>query len=142
MGTGVRYRFGSDATVHLELAGVSSTIDVVDRAPLANPKYTEPIKDTPQTISVIGRAVIEQQNATTLRDVLRNVPGLTMTAGEGGTPAGDNLTLRGFSARNDLFVDGVRDLSPQARDPFTWSRWKWSRVPRPHFQDAARQAAR
>jgi catecholate siderophore receptor len=33
-------------------------------------------------------------------------------------PAGDNLTLRGNSARNDIFVDGVRDLSPQSRDPF------------------------
>ena len=53
-----------------------------------------------------------------MRDVLRNVPGLTMTAGEGGTPAGDNLTLRGFSARNDIFIDGARDLSPQSRDPF------------------------
>ncbi len=62
--------------------------------------------------------MIEQQGATTLRDVLRNVPGLTVTAGEGGTPAGDNLTIRGFSARNDVFVDGVRDLGPQSRDPF------------------------
>lgn len=117
-GTGVRYRFAEERTVVLELAGVASTVDVVDRAPLANPRYTEPIKDTPQTISVISRQIIEQQGATTLRDVLRNVPGLTLTAGEGGTPAGDNLTMRGFSARNDLFVDGVRDLSPQARDPF------------------------
>jgi catecholate siderophore receptor len=46
------------------------------------------------------------------------VPGLTIAAGEGGVPAGDNLTMRGFSARNDVFVDGVRDLGPQARDPF------------------------
>lgn len=41
-----------------------------------------------------------------------------MTAGEGGAPAGDNLTIRGFSARNDIYVDGVRDLGPQSRDPF------------------------
>ena len=41
-----------------------------------------------------------------------------MTAGEGGTPAGDNLTLRGFSARNDIFIDGARDLGVQSRDPF------------------------
>ena len=61
---------------------------------------------------------MEEQGATTLRDVLKNVPGLTITAGEGGNPAGDNLTLRGFSARNDIFIDGVRDLSPQSRDPF------------------------
>src|SRR5262245_990308 len=116
--TGVRYRFDSGAKVVLGLAGVTRPIDVCDRAPLANPKYTEPLKDTPQTISVIPRTVIEQHGATTLRDVLRNVPGLTLTAGEGGTPAGDNLTLRGFSARNDIFVDGARDLGPQSRDPF------------------------
>ena len=62
--------------------------------------------------------MIEQQGAVSLTDVLRNVPGLTIAAGEGGTPAGDNLTIRGNSARNDIFVDGVRDLSPQSRDPF------------------------
>jgi catecholate siderophore receptor len=85
---------------------------------LSSTKYTEPLLDTPQTINVITKEVIEEQGATTLRDVLKNVPGLTITAGEGGNPAGDNLTLRGFSARNDIFVDGVRDLSPQSRDPF------------------------
>ena len=72
----------------------------------------------PQTITVIPGNIIEQQAATSLAEVLRNVPGMTITAGEGGVPGGDNLTLRGNSARNDIFVDGVRDLSPQARDPF------------------------
>ncbi|HYH86087.1 MAG TPA: TonB-dependent siderophore receptor, partial [Pyrinomonadaceae bacterium] len=85
---------------------------------LSSPKYTEPLHNIPQTITVIPKEVIEEQGATTLREVLRNVPGLTVTAGEGGAPAGDNLTLRGFSARNDIFVDGVRDLGPQSRDPF------------------------
>ncbi len=85
---------------------------------LSSTKYSAPLLDTPQTITVISKEVIEQQGATTLRDVLKNVPGLTIAAGEGGNPAGDNLTLRGFSARSDIFVDGVRDLSPQSRDPF------------------------
>jgi catecholate siderophore receptor len=101
-----------------ELRGPDSSIDVTEQAPLSSLKYTEPLRDIPQTITVISKSMIEEQGATTLRDVLRNVPGLTMTAGEGGTAAGDNLTLRGFSARNDLFVDGVRDISPQSRDPF------------------------
>jgi catecholate siderophore receptor len=87
------------------------------------------LRDLPQTISVISQAVIQQQGATTLRDVLRNVPGLTMTAGEGGTPSGDNLTLRGFSARNDIFVDGVRDLSPQSRDPFNMEQVEITKGP-------------
>ena len=117
-GTSVRYRFTAGESVLFELRGPDSSVEVTERAPLSSPKYTEPLRDIPQTITVISKSMIEEQGATTLRDVLRNVPGLTMTAGEGGTAAGDNLTLRGFSARNDIFVDGVRDISPQSRDPF------------------------
>src|SRR5262245_58781105 len=70
------------------------------------------VRDAPQSISIIPREIIEQQAATTLNDVLRNVSGISMAAGEGGGgPAGDNLTLRGFGARNDIFVDGIRDFA-------------------------------
>jgi catecholate siderophore receptor len=118
-GTGVTYRFTAPLVVMLDVSGPTTSIDVIGQASvISSPKYTEPLLDVPQTITVIPRSVIEEQGSTTLRDVLRNVPGLTIAAGEGGTPAGDNLTLRGFSARNDVFIDGVRDLSPQARDPF------------------------
>jgi catecholate siderophore receptor len=117
-GTGVTYRFTGPKIVTLELEGVAASVEILGSITASSPKYTEPLRDTPQTITVIPKTVIEEQGATTLRDVLRNVPGLTMTAGEGGTPAGDNLTLRGFSARNDIFVDGARDLGPQSRDPF------------------------
>ena len=120
-GTGVAYRITAPDTITLELRGPSGAVEVTATAPVvtvSSPKYTGPLRTVPQTITVIPQTVIEEQGATTLRDVLRNVPGLTMTAGEGGTPAGDNLTLRGFSARNDLFVDGVRDMGPTSRDPF------------------------
>jgi catecholate siderophore receptor len=118
-GTGVVYRITASQTASLEVSGPSASLDVTDNSEqISSPKYTERLRDIPQTIIVINKDVIQQQGATTLRDVLRNVSGLTMTAGEGGAPAGDNLTLRGFSARNDIFIDGVRDLSPQARDPF------------------------
>jgi catecholate siderophore receptor len=119
-GTGITYRFSDKQTVILEIHAATESVEVRDnsRVVLSSTKYTEPLLDTPQTINVISKEVMEEQGATTLRDVLKNVPGLTITAGEGGNPAGDNLTLRGFSARNDIFVDGVRDLSPQSRDPF------------------------
>ena len=117
-GTGVTYRTVNPGRVVLEFPTVRSSVEVSERMPLPSPRYTEPLRDIPQTITVIPKDVIEQQAATSLTDVLRNVPGLTITAGEGGVPAGDNLTLRGNSARNDIFVDGVRDLSPQSRDPF------------------------
>lgn len=86
--------------------------------PSGSSKYTGPLRDIPQTIAVVPHAVIQDQNATTLREALRNVPGISMQAGEGGVPAGDNLTIRGFNARNDLFIDGVRDFGGYSRDPF------------------------
>jgi catecholate siderophore receptor len=118
--TGISYRFSDRHTVILEIQASTESVEVRDeaRVVVSSTKYTEPLLDTPQTITVISKEVIEEQGATTLRDVLKNVPGLTITAGEGGNPAGDNLTLRGFSARNDIFIDGVRDISPQSRDPF------------------------
>ncbi len=89
---------------------------------LSSPKYTQPLKDIPQTVTVIPQGVMEQQGATTLRDVLRNVPGISMQAGEGGVPTGDNLSIRGFNARTDLFIDGVRDFAGYSRDPFNFEQ--------------------
>ncbi len=117
--TGVTYIFTAPKEVSLKLQGPAETVEVAnENSTLISPKYTEPLRNIPQTITVIDKETIEEQGATTLRDVLRNVPGLTVAAGEGGTPAGDNLTLRGFSARNDIYIDGSRDLGPQTRDPF------------------------
>ncbi|HMJ91691.1 MAG TPA: TonB-dependent receptor plug domain-containing protein, partial [Candidatus Acidoferrum sp.] len=92
--------------------------DAVKPDSVQSPRYTEPLRDVPQTITVVPRALIQQQNATSLRDVLRNVPGISYQAGEGGVPAGDNLSIRGFSARTDMFVDNVRDFGGYSRDPF------------------------
>lgn len=83
----------------------------------ALPKYTEPLRDIPQTISVVNQQVMQDQGVTTLRDALRNVSGISLAAGEGGSQ-GDNLTIRGFSARSDIFLDGMRDFGSYYRDPF------------------------
>ncbi|HWA88237.1 MAG TPA: TonB-dependent siderophore receptor [Opitutus sp.] len=83
-----------------------------------SPKFTEPLRDVPQTVVVIPDSVYVQQAATSLRDVLRNTPGITFVAGEGGNAPGDNLFIRGFSARNDVFIDGVRDPGVVSRDTF------------------------
>ncbi len=84
-------------------------------------QYTEPLRDVPQSVTVIPRALIEEQNATSLRDVLRNVPGISMQAGEGGGgPGGDFLSVRGFNARNDVYIDNIRDFGGYSRDPFNF----------------------
>ncbi len=85
---------------------------------LTTGKYTVPLRDVPQTVTVIPQEVMEEQGVTNLRDVLKNVPGISIQAGEGGVPPGDNLAIRGFNARTDLFVDGVRDFGGYSRDPF------------------------
>lgn len=85
---------------------------------LSSQKYTVPLRDVPQSVTVIPQEVMQEQGVSNLRDVLRNVPGISMQAGEGGVPPGDNLAIRGFNARTDLFVDGVRDFGGYSRDPF------------------------
>ena len=63
------------------------------------------------------KQVIREQNVATVRDALRNVAGVTFRAGEGGNQ-GDTPYIRGFSAQNDIFRDGVRDPGWYTRDAF------------------------
>ena len=103
---------GAAATEIVEVYGRK-----IERDP-ASAKFTRPLLDTAQTVNIVPKEIIEERGATTLRDVLRNVSGISMQAGEGGTPAGDQLSIRGYSARTDIFVDNVRDFGGYTRDPF------------------------
>lgn len=85
----------------------------------ANDKFTAPLLDTPKTVQIIKKEVIEEQGAITLMEALRNTPGITMQMGENGnTSAGDTFQLRGFSLQQSTFVDGIRDLGAVTRDTF------------------------
>ena len=117
-GTSLAFRFTAPFAAVVEIRLADATVDVTAPTRVASPKFTEPLRNTPQTITVIPQALMEAQAATTLRDVLRNVPGITIQAGEGGTPAGDQMAIRGFSARTDIFIDGVRDFGGYSRDSF------------------------
>ena len=88
-------------------------------AKVESPKATSALLDTPQTITVISDQVLRKQNLQTLRDALQTIPGITFGAGEGGGGYGDSINLRGYSANNDITVDGVRDSAQYSRtDPF------------------------
>jgi catecholate siderophore receptor len=122
-GTSVQATF-SDGRFNLGVDQVREFVEVSGRtapATVSSPRYTAPARDIPQTIAIIPKAVIEAQGATTLSDALRNVPGITIQAGEGGgasNTAGDMFNMRGFNASNSLFVDGVRDDGLISRDVF------------------------
>jgi catecholate siderophore receptor len=85
----------------------------------ANNKFTKPLIDTPQTVQVIKKELLREQGVMSLTDALRNTPGITMQLGENGnTSAGDTISMRGFSAQNSIFLDGIRDLGAVSRDVF------------------------
>jgi catecholate siderophore receptor len=81
-------------------------------------KYTQPLLDTARTISVIPESVMEDRGVESLREALQNVSGITLSAGEGGVPAGDRVFIRGFEASTDIFVDGIRDIAGYDRDVY------------------------
>ena len=85
---------------------------------LSSSKFTEPLLNTPKTVTVLTKEVLEDKNATSLKEVGRSTAGVTLGSGEGGTAFGDRFFIRGFDARNDVFVDGVRDPGVSVRENF------------------------
>jgi catecholate siderophore receptor len=80
-------------------------------------KLGETELNTAQSVTVVSSELIAAQGATRLEDALRNVPGITLNAGEGAA-RGDTVNIRGFSAFNDFFIDGIRDAAVYTRDIF------------------------
>jgi len=62
----------------------------------------------PKTIPHIGQHIGD----------LLNTAGVTLGTGEGGNAFGDRFFIRGFDARNDIFIDGVRDAGVSVRENF------------------------
>jgi len=85
---------------------------------LASPKFSEPIVNTPKSITVLTKEILEDKDATSLKDVARTTAGVTLGTGEGGNAFGDRFFIRGFDARNDVFVDGIRDPAVNIRENF------------------------
>jgi catecholate siderophore receptor len=82
-------------------------------------QFTESLTDTAQSVNVVPQYIMQQQGITSFKDTLKNVPGISLAAGEGGLQ-GDNLTIRGFSAQKDIYLDGIRDFGSYFRDSFNY----------------------
>jgi catecholate siderophore receptor len=92
-------------------------ITVTGNRSVVNEKLGGSIMNTPQSINVINATTLHEEAVTNLQDALKNVPGITLNAGEG-TARGDSVNLRGFPAFNDFFLDGIRDAGLYTRDTF------------------------
>jgi len=80
------------------------------------------VEDAAQVINVISGALLAEQGVTTLEQALRNVPGITTQIGEGGVMNGDQFFIRGLSAKDDIYTDGLRDFGVFTRDSFNFSQ--------------------
>ncbi len=112
-----------NAPVQLPSVSVEDTnlpdTNVLNKAPAVN-MPTASILDTPQAVSVVTDETMKQQATTTVGEALRNVPGITIAIGEGGTLAGDQFKIRGFDAKDDVYLDGLRDFAAYSRDSFAY----------------------
>ncbi len=91
----------------------------VNAAPTGISRLPETVKETPRVVNVVPQEIIEQQRATSLEQVLRNVPGITISTGEGnGGQNGDQFRIRGLTARGDIYTDGLKDFGAYTHDIF------------------------
>ena len=76
-------------------------------------KLDAPLRDIPQTVNVVPQALLRDQGVSSLNEVLKSVPGVGMSHGDGQR---DQVTIRGFTAIADQFIDGMRDDALYFRD--------------------------
>ena len=69
-------------------------------------KSTTPLSQTPQSVSVVTRSMLDSQQAVSLADALENVPGVV--AQQYGRRGWDDLIIRGKVASDSLYLDGLR----------------------------------
>lgn len=84
-GTGLNYRV-EDASTMVVGVQASDTVSVTASLPdsISLDKFTQPLLETPQSVTVVPQFVMQDQGLSTLRDSLRNVPGISLAAGEAG----------------------------------------------------------
>ena len=71
------------------------------------------------------QGILQDKDATSLKDVARTTAGMTLGTGEGGNAFGDRFFIRGFDARNNVSVDGIAIRPSTSARIFSPSRSKY-----------------
>jgi catecholate siderophore receptor len=100
---------------------------------LSDVRRTRDIADTPQTMSVLTKAQIEESGKTELKDILSAQPGITLGTGEGGNSFGDRYIIRGYEARSDIYTDGLREPGLITRETFALEQVEITKGPSSTF---------
>ena len=82
-------------------------------------KTDTPLRDVPQSVTVITKQQIKDTGAQKMEDVVRYVPGVVWHQGEGNR---DQVVIRGQSSTADFFVNGMRDDAQYYRDLYNTER--------------------
>jgi catecholate siderophore receptor len=82
-------------------------------------KTLTPLRDTPQSITVLQTERLKDQSMTSIADVVNYVPGVTSHQGENNR---DQVVIRGVSSSADFFLNGVRDDVQYYRDLYNVER--------------------
>jgi catecholate siderophore receptor len=123
-GTGLAQRLSGANAFAIDVRPVSESVEVRATLPDTGASTTAtrtltPLRDVPQSVTVITRNTIADQSMQSMADVVRYVPGVGMGQGEGNR---DTPILRGTSTTADFFVDGVRDDVQYFRDLYNVER--------------------
>jgi catecholate siderophore receptor len=109
----------------LEIAGVRELVTVSGAAEgvgtiiSSATRTLTPLRDVPQSVTVVTQELMRDQLMTSMGDVVRYIPGVTTHQGENNR---DQIIMRGNSSSADFFVNGVRDDVQYYRDLYNLQR--------------------
>lgn len=107
--------------VVLQVSGLSSNVTILDTRDYQTDvissatKTSTPLRDVPQSITVVTKEQIRDQQMQSIGDIVRYTPGLSVHQGENNR---DQVIIRGQSTSADFFLNGVRDDVQYYRDVY------------------------
>ncbi|MET0314410.1 MAG: TonB-dependent receptor [Hansschlegelia sp.] len=105
--------------ISVENAGGRNGSGNANSAPTGIGRLPATVRETPRVVNVVPQQQLQQQGVTSIEQALRNVPGITLSTGEGnGGANGDQFRIRGFQSKGDIYIDGLRDFGAYVRDSF------------------------
>src|SRR4051812_14604229 len=89
-------------------------------------KTNTPLRDIPQSVTVVTKQQVQDIAAQRIEDAVRYVPGVNWHQGEGNR---DQIVIRGQSSTADFFVNGMRDDAQVYRDLYNTERLEFLKGP-------------
>lgn len=111
--------------VVLQVSGVAGSVTVLSTGEYQTDvigsatKTLTPLRDVPQSVTVVTKEQIRDQQMQSIGDIVRYTPGLAVHQGENNR---DQVIIRGQSTSADFFLNGIRDDVQYYRDVYNLER--------------------